>query len=524
MFLSKQNRLFPAALAVVFIFFLIIPPASRAIVTEVTLFPDSAKIEETAKITSLSSDAGKHQTIIILPSQADPESLVVSPPPASQIRIDDVNIKSIQRVDKNRIASLRVQITKLQNEKKEMQARLQGMEVQLQFWQAQTKAKTKTVTEADNLAAAIGRNSRKIYFEKYTVETELINIEKQLKELQDNLSQAAGKNEKAWEATVTLSGPILNHAVLNYTYILDGCGWQPIYRLAAAPSVQNILFSWDAEIWQSTGEDWKQVRLNLATLQPVRTIMPPELPQWVIKPRTAVLYKSARKEITAPPAAFKMTEVNDMAESTAPVETAHSTYSVWSLGKITLRAGTRQRMKIKEEIWPAQFLLLARPSQSPQAFLQAQIRLPKPLDIPPGQATFVIDGAMIGKRKFALAGSEAAIFFGNSPFVTVKSSTTADQTGIARFFQNKQTRQWQWLIEAKNSSNAPVKLRIEEPIPQVRDERIKLTFKHNPEPVEKDLNRFVWIIDLSAMQKRSIETGVELEAPKDMNIDFGWRR
>jgi len=30
-------------------------------------------------------------------------------------------------------------------------------------------------------------------------------------------------------------------------------------------------------------------------------------------------------------------------------------------------------------------------------------------------------------------------------------------------------------------------------------------------------------MDLPAMQKKSIETGVELTAPKDMHIDFGWR-
>ena len=118
-------------------------------------------------------------------------------------------------------------------------------------------------------------------------------------------------------------------------------------------------------------------------------------------------------------------------------------------------AGSRQRLKIKDETWPAQFLFLARPSLSPQAFLQAQIKLAKPVEIPSGQATFVIDGALIGKREFALAGTEADIYFGNSPFITVSSLTLTDKSGAARIFQNKQTRQWQWRIEAKNAGNAP---------------------------------------------------------------------
>ncbi|MBP9531276.1 MAG: DUF4139 domain-containing protein, partial [Syntrophaceae bacterium] len=280
-----------------------------------------------------------------------------------------------------------------------------------------------------------------------------------------------------------------------------------------------------AEIWQSTGEEWKTAQIYLATLQPVRMIAPPELPPWMIKPKTPVIYKSSYREKAAQ-ARLSMEETNDVmaAGAPAPVETVRTTYSVWSLGKKTVAPGDRQRLKIKEETWPSQFLFLARPSLSPQAYLQAKIQLPGPAEIPSGEATFVIDGAIIGKRSFALAGKEADIYFGNSPFVTVSSLTVADQSGGAKFFSNKQTRRWQWRLEAKNTGNTPVKLRIEEPIPQPRDERIKLTFKQQPEPSEKSEAAFVWLVDLPALQKKIIETGVELEAPQDMALDFGWRR
>lgn len=510
------------ALPVIFVFLLIMPPVSRATVKEVTLFPNSAKIEEIIKIQQPSDQANKNQVIFVLPPQADPESLVVSAPSANRMRIEDIQIKPVTRVDENKIAQLRGQLKKSQNEKKEMQAKLKALDVQLLFWQAQTKGKTKTVADADLLASAIGRNSRKIYSEKYSIEAELEKTDKQIKDIQDHLNQAAGNAEKAWEVAITLSGLVSNNSVLNYSYTLAGCGWQPLYRLEALPSSGSIIFSWDAEIWQSTGEDWKLAQINLATLQPVRTIAPRDLPQWIIKPKTAMIRKSARKAKSAV-ATLEAASEEDATIESNPAETIHTTYSVWSLGKKTLMAGSRQRLKIREESWPARFLFLARPSLSPQAFVQARITLAKPVEIPAGQATFVIDGAMIGKREFALAGTEADIYFGNSPFITVSSLTIADKSGATEIFQDKQTRQWQWLIEAKNAGSTPVKLRIEEPVPQARDKRIKLTFKHNPEPAEKDSVKLVWLLDLPAMQKKSIETSVELAAPKDMSIDFGWR-
>jgi hypothetical protein len=236
-----------------------------------------------------------------------------------------------------------------------------------------------------------------------------------------------------------------------------------------------------------------------------------------------VLYKASRsKNIAAAPLMEKEASDNE-ALGAMPAETQNTTYSIWSLGKKNIPAGNRQRLKIKDESWPAEFLFLARPAINPQAFVRAQIKLDQPAEIPSGQAIFVIDGAILGKREFSFAGSEEDLFFGTSPLISVTSSTITDQSGTKTIFLDKQTRSWQWLIEAKNSSNADIKLRIEEPVPQARNKKIHLNFKQNPEPVEKDHAKFVWLLDVPAGQKKTIQNNIELEAPSDMNIDFGWR-
>ncbi len=499
------------------------PLLSSAAIRDVTLFPQSAKINEVVKIPAATVAAQKHQVIIVLPPQADPESLSITPPAGGKIRVDDISIKPSHRPDETRIAQLRAQIKKLQHDKKEMQARGYALDTQIMFWQAQTKAKTKTVAEADNYAAAIGRNIRKIYSEKNAIEIDMTRVDKQIKELEDSLNQAAGKKESSWEAAIILAGSFQHDLYLNYSYTARGCGWKPLYRLEAAPSSKSVLFSWDAEIWQSTGEDWKAVGIHLATIEPLKSIKPPELPAWVIKPKEPIVYKSSRKTKSAV-AALKTAEFEDAAPASEPSETANTTYSIWSLGNKTVAAGSRQRVKIREDVWPAEFYFVARPSLSPHAFLQAKVKLVQSVEIPSGPAFFVIDGAMIDKRSFSLAGSEADIFFGQSPFVTVSTSTLADKTGATNFLQNKQTRRWHWRIDAKNTGRSPVTLRIEEPVPAPRDERIKLTFNHQPPPAQKENARWIWIFDLQGEQKKSIETLIEMEAPKDMELDYGWRR
>jgi uncharacterized protein (TIGR02231 family) len=492
-----------------------------ATVKEVTLFPNSAKISETTKINP-QCDKGKCISVITLPSQADPESLVVSLPTQSHIKIEDVQVKPVPVQDEIKIAELRKQIAGLEASKKEMQAKLQALEVQLQFWQAQTKAKTKTLADTNKLADAIGKNVRRANQEKFAVEIQLEKSDKNIKKLQDELNQIAGKKETAWEMTLTTSGVGQNEIIFSYTYSLAGCGWLPLYRIEALPSGKSVSFSWEAEIWQSSGEDWKQVQLNVATLQPVINVNPPEIPAWIIKPR--VLYKASRNKDAAAASLMQKEASDNDTLGAAPAETRNTTYSVWSLGQKNITAGSRQRLKIKDESWPAEFLFLARPAINPQAFVRALVKLDKPAEIPPGQAIFVIDGAILGKREFFFAGSEGELFFGTSPLISVTSSTITDQSDTKTIFQDKQTRSWQWLIEAKNSSNTDIKLRIEEPVPQARNKKIHLNFKQNPEPEEKDPSKFVWLLDVPAGQKRTIQNDIELEAPSDMNIDFGWRR
>jgi uncharacterized protein (TIGR02231 family) len=418
----------------IIILILFLPVCSLAAVKEVTLFPHSAKISETAKINPQCAK-GKCISVITLPPQADPESLVVSLPPQSRIKIEDVQAKPIQVQDESRIAELRKQIAGLEGEKRETQSKLQALDAQLQFWQAQTKAKTKTVADSYKLADAIGKNVRKSSQEKFAADTQLEKIEKNIKKLQEELNQAAGHKETAWEIILTLSGFSQNEISLSYTYSLAGCGWLPLYRIEALPTDKSVSFSWEAEIWQSSGEDWKQVQLNLATLQPVINVEPPKMPAWIIKPR--MLYKASRsKNIVAAPLMEKGAS-EDQAMDAVPAETINTTYSVWSLGQKNIIAGSRQRLKIKDESWPAEFLFLARPAINPQAFVRAQVKLTKPSEIPPGQAIFVIDGAVLSKREFSFAGSEGELFFGTSPLISVTSSTIADQSGAKTIFQDK---------------------------------------------------------------------------------------
>ena len=512
-------------MAAVVIFLLFYPASSWSTPREVTLFPGSAQVLEVAKVKLLPEGTEQAKTLIILPGQADPDSLVVRIANDPKTRIDDINWRQASRQNDEKIASLMKQLEKLKETRKNLQATIRGLDTQIQFWQLQTKAKLKTMTDVYNMSAAIGKNIQKAYQDKLSRETELEKLDKEIKKAQDDIDRAAGTKETAWEVTVILAGSRASEATLTYTYTLAGCGWHPLYRLEAKPKDRQITFTWEAEIWQSSGQDWKNVSVNLATLRPPSSVSPAELTPWIIKPRPQYRREAAKQKAPrSAVAADQMSAAAPAAEALAAQQVRETTYSIWQVGRKNVPAGAKQKLKIAEEIWPAEFTYLARPSQSSQVFLRAKVNLPESKDIPSGSSLYVVDDAILGKRSFALAGQEALIFFGIDPLVTAKTQLVSKKSGEKTFLQDKQTYTWDWRIDIQNSRNAAIRVLVEEPNPQSRDDRIAVAVKYDPDPAEKTPLSLTWDMDIPAGQKKSLFMTVRIEAPKNMDLDLGWRQ
>lgn len=504
---------------------LLVPFNLFAAPVEVTFYPQSAQIKETLKVRLKSIDNHLKQAVIIVPGQGDPDTLSVQVAAPASLTIMDMSWRQIIPPDDQGIVDLKKRLEAIKKENSGLQASIRALDTQIQFWQLQTKARVKTIADAGNMSNAIGKNITKMVQDKLSLEPLLEDSNKKVKELQDILTQRVGKKEAAWEVTILLSGPAAAETTLTYTYTMSGCGWTSLYRLEAQPLKKRILFSWEAEIWQSSGQDWRNVDIRLATLQPSTTITPQDLPAWIIKPREEVVYKAKRKarqermtEEAAEPLAMSANA------AAAPSLTKESSFHVWNLGKRSLNAGIKQRLQVQEETWPVEFTYLARPAQGDQTFVRGDVQFREDKEIPRGTASFMIDGALVGKRLFSLTGREDAIYFGADPLVKASSVLLSQASGEKSFLSDKQTYRWDWRIEVANGRNYGVRVRMEEPLPQGRDDRIAITLKNSPEASEKTPTSQIWLLDIPAGEKKIVSSGVVIEAPKNLPLDLGWRR
>jgi hypothetical protein len=484
--------------AVFVIAVILFPASASAAVTEVTIFRDSARVFEDRKVRLNPQGKDLYSASFSLPPQANPESLSAWLVAGSRLQIRDLRWQPVAPGDAESAQKIRRELLSIREEKNRLRAQLLALEAQLQFWQLQTKAKVKTLNEAQNLTTVLGRQIRKAWEEKFSREQDLERIEGQIRNLEDSLDRIVKGGLPSWELTVLLAGPRSSETTLSFSYKVSGCGWLPRYRLNARPGQGQILFTREAEIRQETGQDWSNVFLTLSSHKPGSSALPPELSSWSIVPRSP----------SSPP-------VIKMDGGISPV--------LFSLGKRDLKTGTKQIIELGEETWPADFTYLARPGADAQVFVQAAINFTAPRALPPEQAIFLYEGAFAGKRNFSLTGDNAMVCFGPDPLVTVMSdrptSLSCDKDGNA----GRKTCQGQWRIEVRNGRIRPVRVRIEEPRPQAVDERIQLSLQPVPPPTEQDASKIVWVVDVPAGGTSNIMTRIRLSAPQDLEVDFGGR-
>lgn len=492
-----------------FISILLLPVISLpagAVPKEVILYRQSACVTELTKVRFQSSGKQFHNCIVIISGQADPASFLAVAIRNDRIKIEDIAWRKLPNDEEAGIKALRREAKQLKEEKNGLLADLEGIENQLQFWQQQTKAKAKTPAEAGVISANIGKNTKKAFLQKLLIAQEITRLEKRSKGIEEQLNGYDGAAQSLWQGTITFSGVALPEALLSYSYTLTGCGWCPIYRLDAVIAQDKIKFAWEAEVWQNSGQIWQDVDVRLAlTPLPFSPLTPLTMPSPLLKPEDAPQPKRGKSTMKHKPPPAASGQTND--EEPPLPAAVPGDFPVQQVVKITLSSGSRQKIILKEEDWPADLDYLVRPEYDLRAYLRAHVHLSAAKEIPRGEAVFFRNGSLLRKGEFAFTGQQGTIFIGQDPLVAVARCLPPGEASAG----SKQPQLCCW--EAQNNHTLPIKLRIEETAPAAAGGTIKPSLSPGPVPVEEKPGLWVWTLDLPAGEKKTLLSRPELAAP-----------
>ena len=367
--------------------------------------------------------------------------------------------------------------------------------------------------------------------------TRQMQLVRQSRDLQDKInrfqqqltSQGTNVNQPAGEIELTLQAKAYSAVELNLTYIANNAGWSPVYDIRAKDVKSNIDLAYRANVYQSTGIDWKNVKLTLSTANPAEGGTKPELyAQYVnIYEPVVIQTKNARMMKGEAPQAMEMAAapaaMADVSTTASFVNAVQSTLAVnfdISIPYNINSGGNAEMVDIQNHSLRSTFKYYTVPKFDKDAFLTAIITDWEKYNLLPGTANVYFEGTFVGTTD--IAGGEAKdsllISMGRDKKIISKRETIEEFKSRKNVGSNIRET-FGYRITLRNTKNEPISIVMEDQVPISQDSRIEVELE---DAIGADFNRetgkLTWKLTLQPLENKEILLKYNVKYPKGKNI------
>jgi uncharacterized protein (TIGR02231 family) len=338
-------------------------------------------------------------------------------------------------------------------------------------------------------------------------------------------------------ATVRIDVKKAGLVQLDLRYIVHGPSWRPVYDVRADTAQNNLELTYNAEVRQSTGENWKGVTLKLSTAQPSIGGREPELSPWFINKLEPLVASAAPAALKAKSSsrsggqmmnAYVADSVKDEAaamEVTGATVITGATAETYVIDRAAdiLSDNKVAKVNITKQNFTTVYRYSSVPKLSPHAYLKAKAKNKSDFTLLPGPTSVFLDGAFVANASIDLvpAGQEFWTYLGVDPSVTVERKELGRREETNGIFGKKTVKTtYDNVFKIKNAKSSAIELVVWDQIPISDHEDIKVILE---EPkYEKDSDNLKmsdgklleWKFNLNASEKKEVPFRFAIERPE----------
>lgn len=334
------------------------------------------------------------------------------------------------------------------------------------------------------------------------------------------------------ELVISLSAETAGTIDMVVNYVVANAGWYAVYDLRAVNTKSPIQLNYKANVFQSTGEDWKDVKLKLSTANPSLGGNKPELYTWYLdfyyppyrqrdvsrvgagKPAPDKA-ESVELTLEVPP-----TEQPSIADYTQTIQTSLNTEFDISLPYTVVSASKPTLVDIRNHEMKAEYRYAVAPKLDNDAFLLARATGWEEFNLLPGEANVFFEGTFVG-NSFIDPNSvkdTLSVSLGRDKRIVVQRQRVKDFSSRKALGSSiRETAAWE--ITVRNTRSEAVKLVVEDQVPVSRNNQIEVTVtdvggaKYN-----KDTGKLVWEMSLQPNESRKVMFKFEVKYPKNQQV------
>lgn len=504
-------------------------------IRDITVFLARAQVTRTVK-TRL--EAGRTSLVIGgLASQLDPNSIqvagkgnfIILGTNHRQNFLQDVNMPKSLRVLKDSLEFYKRQLV-VEEGQKEILNKEEAMLVANQRIGGNNA--NLTVAELKSMADFFRTHLGDIVVSRMKQEASTRKINEKISRVQAQINtQSELYSRNSSEIVVNVSADNATSVDLEVSYVVSRAGWQPVYDLRAVNTKSPVQLSYKANVFQSTGEEWKNVKLILSTANPNLGGLKPELVSQVLDFIQVMPYRNydKRMKAAAPVAmeraedvgAGEQPEAVTMADFVSTVESAVTTSFVLAI-PYTVTSSTKPTLvDIGKHDLQASYQYAVAPKLDPDAFLMARATGWEDYSLLPGEASVFFEGTFVGKTYLDPQSIKdtLSISLGRDKRIVVKREKVKDLTSRKAIGANlRETRGYE--ISVRNSRSETITIVVEDQVPVSRNSQIEVTVTDvGGATWNRETGKLTWTWTLQPSESKRAAFRFEVKYPKDKTIN-----
>lgn len=504
-------------------------PAPR--VSRVTLYPGGATVEREIPL------AGGMQRFELscLPGSLDPATLRLETGPA--VRVGDLVTDTLEGVKAEacRNSTLDQRVRELERQRAELDAQRSANELVVSYLEQASKPtgeqrngpsiELRTAAAGGELLRQAGQDA---YTRRLKLGWRIEEIERSLAPLRAERERAGGQVTRWF--TVRFSAQSSQPSTVRLAYEVQRAGWAPVYRATLDSNAGTVLLERQAQIAQTTGEDWRGVQLKLSTGQPQRAIEGPAPRAWTVdvaQPRAAGLSKeSALRADVAPAAAPAALPPRPRAEEplfdASVFEGSYATEFELSGASDLASDGQRVTVTLSRSMLKARLVARVVPQLDKRAFVVAEVARPEGV-WPRGTMLLRRDGAHVGSTAWQPEeAAEWSLPFGLDEQVQVQVEGERRFSASTGVFDSRQEQRMASAYVVRNGHRKPVHVQLLQSSPVSASDQIKAVTKFTPQPAterwQERAGVVAWEQDLAPNAVARFAAEYSVSYPKDAKV------
>ncbi len=340
-------------------------------------------------------------------------------------------------------------------------------------------------------------------------------------------------------------------ADIRFSYFIPEAGWTPVYDLRADDISSPIDFSYKAQVYQSSGLDWEDVKLTISTGNPsVAGNLPTMNPWWLYmydpaeirfkaEDRKAKYRRTDAYESQAPAAMQVQSDYldrdgnsnislglsNGYATSASYTWTNSNTVNTEFVISVPYDIPSDNQpveVVMQHENFKAEYRYMCVPKLDPSAYLMASMTNWAQYGLMPGTSNIYFKGTFVGQGFIdpALANDTLQINMGRDNAVVVRKDMVKD------FCKNGNWAGKKWVtksykITIKNQKTVPIKIEILDQLPKSNNNDVEVVAEEvSGAKVNEETGELKWLIDLNAAQNEERIMRFTVKYPRKFVIDL----